>query len=64
MYYEQLWYQNKLCRNHDNPTLAGEIYKILIPQEYLLDFEVNHIENKPLEWIIELVQKKDLILIF
>lgn len=42
-------------------NLAEESYKILIPQEYLLDFEVNHIENNPQEWIIELVEKEDRI---
>ena len=41
-------------------NLAEESYKILIPQEYLLDFEVNHIENNPQEWIIELVEKEEL----
>lgn len=39
--------------------LAYESFKIFIPEEYLLDFEVNHIENKPQEWIIELVEKED-----
>ena len=38
-------------------NLAEESYKIFIPEEYLVDFEVNHIENKPVEWIIELVEK-------
>ena len=42
-------------------NLAGESYKIFIPQEYLVDFEVNHIENKPQEWVIELVEKEDRI---
>ncbi len=36
-----------------------EVLKILIPQEYLQDFEPNSIENKPQEWIIELVEKED-----
>jgi len=43
------------------PNLSEEIYKVLIPVEYLKDFEVNHIENKPTEWVIELVEKKDRI---
>lgn len=42
-------------------NIAEESYKILIPEEYLLDFEVNYIENKPQEWIIELVEKEDRI---
>ena len=42
-------------------NLAEESYKIFIPQEYLVDFEVNHIENKPQEWVIELVEKEDRI---
>ena len=41
--------------------LAYESFKILIPEEYLQDFEVNHIENKPQEWVIELVEKEDRI---
>ena len=40
-------------------NLAEEVYKVLIPSEYLADFEVNHIDNKPQEWIIELVEKED-----
>jgi len=39
--------------------LAYESFKIFIPEEYLQDFEVNHIENKPEEWVIELVEKED-----
>lgn len=39
--------------------IAYEAFKVLIPVEYLQDFEVNHIENKPQEWIIELVEKED-----
>ena len=42
-------------------NLAEESYKIFIPEEYLVDFEVNYIENKPHEWIIELVEKEDRI---
>ena len=42
-------------------NLAEESYKIFIPEEYLADFEVNHIENKPQEWVIELVEKEDRI---
>ncbi len=42
-------------------NLAEESYKIFIPEEYLADFEVNHIENKPEEWVIELVEKEERI---
>jgi hypothetical protein len=28
-------------------NLAEESYKIFVPEEYLVDFKVNHIENKP-----------------
>jgi hypothetical protein len=42
-------------------NIAEEAYKVLIPSEYLEDFEVNHIENKPQEWVIELVEKEDRI---
>ena len=42
-------------------NLAEEVYKVLIPAEYLADFEVNHIDNKPQEWVIELVEKEDRI---
>lgn len=41
--------------------LAYESFKILIPEEYLQDFEVNHMENKQEEWVIELVEKEDRI---
>lgn len=42
-------------------NLAEEVYKVLIPAEYLADFEVNHIDNNPQEWVIELVEKEDRI---
>lgn len=35
--------------------------KMFIPAEYLRDFEPNHIEELPDEWIIELVEKEDRI---
>lgn len=40
-------------------NLSEEVYKVLIPEEYLQDFEVNHVENNPSEWVIELVEKID-----
>jgi hypothetical protein len=42
-------------------NLEEEVLKILIPEEYLNDFEVNSVENKPEEWVIELVEKVDRI---
>lgn len=42
-------------------NIAEQVYKVLIPEEYLADFDVNHIENKPTEWVIELVEKEDRI---
>ena len=38
-----------------------EVLKILIPSEYLQDFDPNSVENKPDEWIIELIEKEDRI---
>ena len=38
-----------------------EVLKILIPEEYLQDFEPNCVENKPTEWVIELIEKEDRI---
>jgi hypothetical protein len=42
-------------------NLAEEIYKVLIPVEYLADFDLTHVENKQEEWILELVEKEDRI---
>jgi len=42
-------------------NIAEESYKMFVQEEYLVDFEVNHIENKPQEWVIELVEKEDRI---
>lgn len=38
-----------------------EVLKILIPSEYLKDFDPNSVENKPDKWIIELIEKEDRI---
>jgi hypothetical protein len=35
--------------------------KMFIPTEYLEDFETNHIEELPDEWVIELVEKENRI---
>lgn len=42
-------------------NLNEEVLKILIPEEYLKDFEANRVENKPTEWVIELIEKEDRI---
>ncbi len=42
-------------------NLAEEIYKVLVPAEYLADFDLTHVENKQEEWILELVEKEDRI---
>ncbi len=42
-------------------NLNEEVLKILIPEEYLKDFEPNRVENKPTEWVIELIEKEDRI---
>ena len=42
-------------------NLNEEVLKILIPEEYLKDFEPNCVENKPTEWVIELIEKEDRI---
>ena len=41
------------------PNIAEEIYKVLVPAEYLEDFELTHVENKQEEWVLELVEKED-----
>lgn len=40
-------------------NIPEQAYRIFVPQEYLNDFEVNHIEEQPDEWLIELVEKED-----
>ena len=42
-------------------NINEEVLKILIPEEYLKDFEPNSVENKPTEWVIELIEKEDRI---
>jgi hypothetical protein len=53
--------RKKVMPHPRQTNLAYESFKIFIPEEYLVDFEVNHIENKPQEWVIELVEKEDRI---
>lgn len=45
--------------NKKQTNFNEEVLKILIPAEYLEDFEPNSVENKPDEWVIELVEKED-----
>ncbi|HEY8660855.1 MAG TPA: hypothetical protein VIL78_17610 [Hanamia sp.] len=45
--------------NIKQPDFNEEVLKILIPEEYLKDFDANSVENKPTEWVIELVEKED-----
>lgn len=40
-------------------NFSEEVLKILIPEEYLKDFDTNSVENRPTEWLIELVEKED-----
>ena len=42
-------------------NLSDKAYRIFVPQEYLNDFDVNHIAEQPSEWLIELVEKEDRI---
>jgi len=39
-------------------NLSEQVYRIFVPQEYLNDFDVNHIEEQASEWLIELVEKE------
>ena len=39
--------------------LLATMSTILIPEEYLKDFEVSDIENRPSEWVIDLIEKED-----
>ena len=40
---------------------AEQVLKVFVPQEYLNDFEINHIEELPEEWVMELIKKEDRI---
>ena len=39
--------------------VLDNLSRILIPPEYLNDFELNHIEESKEEWTIELIEKED-----
>ena len=47
--------------NTKQANFSEEVLKILVPEEYLKDFDANSVENKPTEWVIELVEKEDRI---
>ena len=47
--------------NKKQSDFNEEVLKILVPEEYLRDFEPNSVENKPQEWVIELIEKEDRI---
>ena len=51
--------KDKLMPHAKQNDLLYQAIKIFIPEEYLLDFEVNYIEELPTEWVIELVEKAD-----
>ncbi len=42
-------------------NLMEQMAKIFVPQEYLNDFDINHIEELPEDWVIELEEKDDRI---
>ena len=47
--------------NKKQNDLNEQILRILIPDEYLKDFEANSVEEKSDEWVIELIEKPDRI---
>lgn len=48
-------------QKHTEENLTGSLASILIPKEYLEDFEVSKVEDKPSEWVITLVEKESRI---
>lgn len=42
-------------------NLFGSLAAILVPEEYLKDFDVSSVENKPSEWVITLKEKEERI---
>jgi len=42
-------------------NLLDSLASILIPVEYLEDFEVSKVEEKPSEWVITLIEKEERI---
>lgn len=45
--------------NTKEQLLFYQMSKILMPEEYLRDFEVSSIKEQPNEWLIELKEKSD-----
>ena len=41
--------------------ILEQVVKLLVPQEYLNDFYVNHMSENTEEWILELVEKEERI---
>jgi len=48
-------------QKHTQENLFGSLASILIPKEYLENFEVSNVEEKPSEWVITLLEKEDRI---
>jgi hypothetical protein len=40
---------------------SEQLIKVFVPEEYLTNFEPQHISNKPDCWMIELIEKEDKI---
>jgi hypothetical protein len=45
--------------NKKQSDFNEQVLRMFVPDEYLKDFEPNSIEEKPEEWIIELIEKVD-----
>lgn len=48
-------------QNHTQENLFSSLSSILIPKEYLENFEVSEVEEKPSEWVITLREKESCI---
>jgi hypothetical protein len=46
-------------KKSNQEELLSVMSTILIPKEYLQDFEVSNIEEMPSEWVIDLVEKEN-----
>ena len=47
------------AKRYDQENLFGSMASILVPEEFLKDFEVTSVEDKPAEWVITLREKED-----
>jgi hypothetical protein len=45
--------------NKKQSDFNEQVLRMFVPDEYLKDFEPNSIEEKPEEWVIELIEKVD-----